>query len=313
MDKTSIFVDEYLSHYSSEFYDPVKAHEYYLKNRELKGRSSGGLKTEAKKSAWQYVKGKIGESKKADLNQASQEHTAEVQAFREAAAGIRKEISEKLSLLLAKVMETKQQASESIATTQKLSSEKISKDLQDRSKQISENAKKQNEALSEQQHKRLEKISEDATKKIAALPPIPKGLSESQRTELAAKRSEEIAKIRGVATKERSGLSSSIKKKRGEISDQAATEHKKASDNAHSQREALSKQTDSKRDTLTKQTDEEKAKNRESTNQEREALGSNLKAAIEDSKARYESLKEGLKAKYETALDTEYQAIKNNV
>lgn len=29
-----------LQHYASPYYDPVKAHEYYMKNRELKERRS---------------------------------------------------------------------------------------------------------------------------------------------------------------------------------------------------------------------------------------------------------------------------------
>ena len=32
--------DEHLQHYASPYYDPVKAHEYYMRTRELKGRRS---------------------------------------------------------------------------------------------------------------------------------------------------------------------------------------------------------------------------------------------------------------------------------
>ena len=31
-------IDELLQHYASPYYDPVKAHEYYMRTRELKGR-----------------------------------------------------------------------------------------------------------------------------------------------------------------------------------------------------------------------------------------------------------------------------------
>ena len=37
---------QYLMHYASVYYDPVKAHEYYMKNRELKGRRKGTLNEE---------------------------------------------------------------------------------------------------------------------------------------------------------------------------------------------------------------------------------------------------------------------------
>lgn len=29
-------IEDYLAHYASKYYDPVKAHEYYLRTRELK-------------------------------------------------------------------------------------------------------------------------------------------------------------------------------------------------------------------------------------------------------------------------------------
>ena len=43
-------------HYASPYYDPVKAHEYYMKNRELKNRrSTSGLNEEGRNAA-RYVK-----------------------------------------------------------------------------------------------------------------------------------------------------------------------------------------------------------------------------------------------------------------
>ena len=33
--------DDEIYHYASKYYDPVKAHEYYMQRRELKGRVSG--------------------------------------------------------------------------------------------------------------------------------------------------------------------------------------------------------------------------------------------------------------------------------
>ena len=57
--------EEELAHYASPYYDPVKAHEYYMRTRELKGRkaSTAGLNDEGKGAAT-YVKGQIeGERK----------------------------------------------------------------------------------------------------------------------------------------------------------------------------------------------------------------------------------------------------------
>lgn len=56
--------EDELAHYASPYYDPVKAHEYYMRTRELKGRkSTAGLNDEGKGAAT-YVKGQIqGERK----------------------------------------------------------------------------------------------------------------------------------------------------------------------------------------------------------------------------------------------------------
>lgn len=50
-----------LSHYASEYYDPEKAHEYYMRNRQLKGRT--GL-TDEGKDIWDATKNNITTEKK---------------------------------------------------------------------------------------------------------------------------------------------------------------------------------------------------------------------------------------------------------
>ena len=60
-------MDEYkdeLKHYSSPYYDPVKAHEYYMKNRELKGRTSTARLNDEGKEAAQYVKKQLTTERK---------------------------------------------------------------------------------------------------------------------------------------------------------------------------------------------------------------------------------------------------------
>ena len=46
MDELKVAV---LRHYASPYYDPEKAHEYYMRTRELKGRSTTSLNDEGKK------------------------------------------------------------------------------------------------------------------------------------------------------------------------------------------------------------------------------------------------------------------------
>ena len=54
--------DEFF-HYASEYYDPVKAHEYYMKNRELKGRRSTSGLNDKGKGAAAYVKDQLNKER----------------------------------------------------------------------------------------------------------------------------------------------------------------------------------------------------------------------------------------------------------
>jgi len=59
--------DDILQHYASEYYDPVKAHEYYMKNRELKGRTStSGLNDKGREAA-SYIKKQINDERDAKI------------------------------------------------------------------------------------------------------------------------------------------------------------------------------------------------------------------------------------------------------
>lgn len=248
MDKTQLFINNFLAHYSSEYYDPAKAREYYLRTRELKGRQSiSGLKTQEKKQAFTYVKKQIGEAKKGERETASEAIKSVVEQAREAATARREEVSEQLSLLL---------------------------------KTLTDNRKSESEKISEMKKREAKKISEEASRKILALPPIPKGISKEQRAELSAKRSEEIANIRGDATNERSALSGKIESEQKALSDES---------------------------------NKDIAKKRETSIAEREKVTSELKATVKNARAEYETLKDNLKSKYENATQQEYDAIKRKV
>lgn len=57
--------------YASKYYDSVKAHEYYMKNRELKGRRSTRKFNQAQKEKWAYAQNQLSEEKKVETKQAS--------------------------------------------------------------------------------------------------------------------------------------------------------------------------------------------------------------------------------------------------
>lgn len=63
-------VENFLAHYASKYYDPVKAKEYYERTKELKGREPALSKEsrERQSQATAYVRNEISTRKKADLD-----------------------------------------------------------------------------------------------------------------------------------------------------------------------------------------------------------------------------------------------------
>lgn len=61
--------NKYLQHYSSPYYDPAKAHEYYEQHKKLKGKTTAtSLNTEGRKIA-SYVKKQINDERDAKLQE----------------------------------------------------------------------------------------------------------------------------------------------------------------------------------------------------------------------------------------------------
>ena len=70
-------------HYASPYYDPVKAHEYYIKHRELKGRAStAGLNDEGKAAA-SYVKEQLTTERKSKVEANKEDTTNQIDKLRE--------------------------------------------------------------------------------------------------------------------------------------------------------------------------------------------------------------------------------------
>lgn len=103
MDRATLFVENVLEH-ASKYYDPVKAHEYYERTKQLKGRRRvGDLRGKKKKQAWEYVKYKVGEEKKATLETAKIKNKASVEQLRSTARQHREFLSEKIKALFDQI------------------------------------------------------------------------------------------------------------------------------------------------------------------------------------------------------------------
>ena len=80
--------------YASKYYDPAKAHEYYLKHRKLKGQnertSTKGLNEEGKNAA-KYVKEQIMAEKKEFNKRLSEQLKEKIGQLKESLKGASKE------------------------------------------------------------------------------------------------------------------------------------------------------------------------------------------------------------------------------
>lgn len=95
MDEPKIAV---LRHYASPYYDPQKAHEYYMRTRELKGRSTTSLNDEGKK-IWSYTKNNIKSEKAVKVKDEQEKRDQKITELREKAEATKEQISSRLKEL----------------------------------------------------------------------------------------------------------------------------------------------------------------------------------------------------------------------
>lgn len=96
-------VAAFLAHYASDNYDPVKAREYYLRTRELKGgRSTAGMSTE-QREAIGYAKTQISTKKKDELESLKTNQEAAVTALREKSEATQASLQQKLDSMVSSI------------------------------------------------------------------------------------------------------------------------------------------------------------------------------------------------------------------
>lgn len=172
-------IEDYLAHYASKYYDPVKAHEYYLRTRELKGRrSSSNLNAEGKK-VWSYTKNEISTAKKNDVQEEKNNRDNQIKALRVKADKTRESISSKLEELrksLSDITKWNKELAEDKRDTaiERLQNQKIPEGLseEERARRIAErnakiaklrdDAKEEKATISESSSKTRAQYSSDA-------------------------------------------------------------------------------------------------------------------------------------------------------
>lgn len=169
-------IEDHLMHYASKYYDPVKAHEYYLRNRELKGRRSSSKLNETGKEQWSYAKEQIKTEKNQKIEEAKTDRDTQIEELRSKAAKKRESITAKLKELNAKLSDEAISDKEQIDTNTsntidqlraRMKSNSLSADrkieIQNRINELKENAVIDKANVTEETKAEKTKNSEDAT------------------------------------------------------------------------------------------------------------------------------------------------------
>lgn len=194
-------------HYASPYYDPVKAHEYYIKNRELKGRTStAGLNDEGKVAA-RYVKEQLMTERKSKVEANKENTTNQIDQLRE----------QKRSNIAAHKAAMQRQIDQLKAKLSSMSSADKQKNRARIASSIS--------ALREQNAAERERLNAAFQAQSKSLRAVQKETNESLKTEYEDKYLSELAKIKAnpafqkaKASRSGSKKSSSSKKTKKDLS-----------------------------------------------------------------------------------------------
>ena len=222
-----------LFHYASPYYDPQKAHEYYIKNRELKGRRSSSKLNDKGKEVWAYTKEEISSEKKEKTEQEKTSRDQKIEAARKKASEAKERISKRLA-------ELRTALSVSSASKKKKVDEQKAKDVE----MIDQQTASEKERISTTRDLQIEKLMNET---------IPKNLSKEERARRIEQRNEKIAKLRDDAKKETYSISENAKTektavrsdasvKKSEITNITKESRQEYSDQASKQRKEVANQ-----------------------------------------------------------------------
>ena len=183
MDEPKVAV---LRHYASPYYDPQKAHEYYMRTRELKGRSTTSLNDDGKK-IWSYTKNNIKSEKAAKVKEEQEKRDQKITELREKAEATKEQISSRLKEL----------------------NEALTQNASDRKKSIDTDKDSDLEEIEKESSSEKERIDNKKNAEIERLMAIeiPSGLSKAERSKRVAERTAKIAKLRNDAKSDKAKIS----------------------------------------------------------------------------------------------------------
>ncbi len=193
--------------YASKYYDPVKAHEYYMRTRELKGRSTTELNKEGKE-VWKIAKSNIQEEKKEILAAEKVRHNQVMEDLRSNASDSRKRISDRLKERIAQITE--------------LAADRIKRESEEQKADLEGERSKTQTSID-----RL--MAEDYS-----------NLSKEQRAQKIAERKEKLARLRGDLKETSADIREETQEDKSQIRTQSSSEKSQERDAASAEREKLS-------------------------------------------------------------------------
>ena len=179
-------LDDFLAHYASEYYDPVKAHEYYERTKHLKGRRSASKLSSEGKEIWNYTKNQISDAKKEQLKDAQEAYKEQIESAREKSKESLSRISEMLKRFresmskdtqndkkrISNRMNAKIKAIQDQKIPDGISKEEKAKLIAERKKKIADirgDASEEREGTSEDYKDAIASSNEDSSKKKKAV------------------------------------------------------------------------------------------------------------------------------------------------
>lgn len=193
---------------SSPYYDPKKAHEYYMRTRELKGRSTTSLNDEGKK-IWSYTKNNIKSEKAAKVKEEQEKRDQKITELREKAEATKEQISSRLKELNGALTQNASDRKKSIDTDKDSDLEEIEKE-------------------SSSQKERIDNKKDAEIERLMAIE-IPSGLSKAERSKRVAERTAKIAKLRNDAKSDKAKISSDAKTDKASVRTDATNKKVKVS------------------------------------------------------------------------------------
>lgn len=291
--------------YASKYYDPQKAHEYYLQNRQLKGYSTAGLNDDAKAN-WAYAKKNISDERKSKQESAKASYTQKIQYYRNIAAERKKKLSSEILETLKSISDDAERRRLAVALNQKLERARLQESGKQAKSQVAENAKKQLEQETEKTAKNKQRISDEHDSRIESL------ISKLKSVKLQSERRRLLAEIDKETADKNTKIDEEVNRHaeaNANIKQEKATKINDITELVRSALASSSESASEERQNIKDETSSKKEEQRNKKAQESEMIRNTLNTSIAQVRAEYKSNLDQIKQEYQDAMDTTYNEI----